>query len=53
MARHDQQCNFRIAHENKEWIEEQAKQNRRSITAQFNWIIEEMRRMQEKREAKI
>lgn len=48
MARHDKQFNFRVAHENLEWLKEQAEKNRRSLTAQMNWIIEEMQRKQNK-----
>lgn len=48
MTRHDKQFNFRVAHENLEWLKEQAEKNRRSLTAQMNWIIEEMQRKQNK-----
>ena len=47
MARHDQQLNFRVAHENLYWVKEEALKNRRSLTAQMNWILEEMRRISE------
>jgi hypothetical protein len=48
MARYDKQFNFRVAHENLEWLKEQAEKNRRSLTAQMNWILEEMQRKQQR-----
>lgn len=41
MARHDKQCNFRIANESVEWLKEQAIKNRRTLTTQLNWLIEQ------------
>lgn len=51
MTQHDKQFNFRVAHENLEWLKEQAEKNRRSLTAQMNWIIEEMKKKETNQQA--
>ena len=40
MARSDQQVNFRMPHELVEELKTYAKQERRSVTAQLNAIVE-------------
>ena len=40
MARNDQQVNFRMPHELVEELKTYAKQERRSVTAQLNAIVE-------------
>lgn len=52
MARHDKQVNFRMAHENIEGLKKHSTENRRSITAQLNLIVEEwLKQQEEKRNA--
>ncbi|ENX01666.1 hypothetical protein F900_01426 [Acinetobacter modestus] len=41
MARNDKQLNIRIAHETLDELKKNAIDNRRSLTAQLNLIIEE------------
>lgn len=41
MARNDKQLNIRIAHETLDELKKKAIDNRRSLTAQLNLIIEE------------
>lgn len=40
MARHDKQLNVRIAHETLEELKKIAVEDRRSLTAQLNTIVE-------------
>ncbi len=49
MARNDKQVNFRMANENIEGLKKHSAQNRRSITAQLNLIVEEWLKQAEKR----
>ena len=41
MTRYDKQLNVRMAHENIDGLKKAAAENRRSLTAQLNMIIEE------------
>ena len=41
MTRHDKQLNVRMAHENIDGLKKAAAENRRSLTAQLNTIVEE------------
>lgn len=41
MARHDKQLNVRMAHETIDELKKVAIENRRSLTAQLNIIVEE------------
>lgn len=50
MARHDKQVNFRMAHETVESLKKHSAQNRRSITAQLNLIVEEWLKQQEEKQ---
>ena len=49
MAHHDKQVNFRMASESIEGLKKHSAQNRRSITAQLNLIVEEWLKQEEKR----
>ena len=49
MARNDKQVNFRMANENIEGLKKHSAQNRRSITAQLNLIVEEWLKQQEEK----
>jgi nitrogen fixation/metabolism regulation signal transduction histidine kinase len=51
MSRADPQCNVRLTHENRDWVKRESEVNRRSLTAQFNWMVEELRRKQEQQHA--
>ena len=51
MARSDQQVNFRMPHELVEELKTYAKQERRSVTAQLNAIVEEWLKNQEQKES--
>lgn len=46
MARNDTQANFRVKPELMDWLKGYAKENYRSITAQFNLILEQERERQ-------
>lgn len=46
MARSDTQANFRVKPELMDWLKGYAKENYRSITAQFNLILEQERERQ-------
>lgn len=46
MARNDIQANFRIKPQLMDWLKGYAKENYRSITAQFNLILEQERERQ-------
>lgn len=46
MARNDPQANFRVKPELMDWLKGYAKENYRSITAQFNLILEQERERQ-------
>lgn len=46
MARNDIQANFRVKPELMDWLKGYAKENYRSITAQFNLILEQERERQ-------
>ena len=46
MARNDPQANFRVKPELLDWLKGYAKENYRSITAQFNLILEQERERQ-------
>lgn len=52
MARNDTQVNFRMPHEVVDELKAQAKQERRSVTAQLNIIIEEWLNQKRKESAK-
>ncbi len=47
MARGDPQFNVRLSPCNREWLEKKANENRRSLTGQMNWLIEDERRKEE------
>lgn len=46
MARNEIQANFRVKPELMDWLKGYAKENYRSITAQFNLILEQERERQ-------
>lgn len=52
MARNDMQVNFRMPHEIVDELKAQAKQERRSVTAQLNMIVEEWLKQKQKESAK-
>ena len=52
MTRYDKQLNVRMAHENIDGMKKAEEENRRSLTAQLNMIIEEWLEKREKESAK-
>lgn len=47
MATQYAQVKFRVVPVNHEWLKEQAKKNRRSLTAELNFILDEKRKADE------
>lgn len=47
MATQYAQVKFRVVPANHEWLKEQAKKNRRSLTAELNFILDEKRKADE------
>lgn len=41
------QVKFRVVPANHEWLKEQAKKNRRSLTAELNFLLDEKRKADE------
>lgn len=52
MARHDKQINVRMAHETIDELKKAAIDNRRSLTAQLNTIVEEWLKQKQQESAK-
>lgn len=53
MARTDFQLNIRVPHKDMDFIREQAKKGRRSITSQMQIVIEEYREREEMKSATV
>ena len=51
MARTDKQMNFRMPHENVDKVKIHAKNEKRSVTAELNLIIEEWLEAKERKES--
>ena len=47
----NRQFNCRLAHENYDWLAEQAKRNRRTMTSEFNALLDELRQKDEEQKA--
>lgn len=47
MATQYAQVKFRVVPANHEWLKEQAKKNRRSLTAELNFLLDEKRKADE------
>lgn len=52
MARFDKQINVRMAHETIDELKKEAVNNRRSLTAQLNTIVEEWLKQKQQESAK-
>lgn len=52
MARHDKQVNVRMAHETIDELKKAALDNRRSLTAQLNIIVEDWLKQKQQESAK-
>ena len=52
MARHDKQVNVRMAHETVDGLKKAALDNRRTLTAQLNIIVEDWLKQKQQESAK-